>query len=58
MSTYRIMAVQEEGSEVCLADRVKADDVERRIDRYHDDYPEYRDIFCEQEESVNFGFYN
>jgi len=52
--TYRIMAIQETGEEICLKNGVKKSDINRLIEQYQSEYIEYRDFWAE-DESPNYG---
>lgn len=49
MTTYRIMAVQEEGSEICLGSGLPQEEAYRKLPILREDYPEFRDFWVEQE---------
>ena len=50
MSTYRIMAVQEEGSEICLGSGIESeDDAYERLAECREKYEEYRSFSVEME---------
>ena len=49
MATYRVMAIQEEGSECCLASGLSEQAAYDSLSGYREDYPEFRSIWVEIE---------